>query len=91
MCVSTLNHAVDGNEAIYAPWAVSLGRTVEGEYRHLCTGSIIAENVVITAAHCTTHPDFNRLDFSKFSKYWRVVSQLSLVVADVRPSHSHSI
>ena len=69
--LSSFNHAVDGDEAIYAPWAVSLGRTVEGEWKHLCTGSIIAENVVITAAHCTTHTDFDRLgwNFLMFSKF----------------------
>jgi len=58
--IASLNHAVEGKEAIYAPWAVSIGRKIGGKYIHLCSGSIISENIVITAAHCTTHTDFDR-------------------------------
>ena len=39
---------------MFAPWAVSIGyKDEDGEYKHVCTGSIIAENVILTAAHCT--------------------------------------
>ena len=54
--VDTLNTAIGGqNEnSVFAPWAVSIGYNDEdGDYIHVCTGSIIAENVILTAAHCT--------------------------------------
>lgn len=47
--------AVGGKDADMGPWTVSLGfheSTEEQKYKHVCTGSILSQNVVITAAHC---------------------------------------
>ena len=47
-------HALSGDGRSYsAPWAVSIGYYEDYEYQHECTGSIITDNIVITAAHCT--------------------------------------
>ena len=47
-------YALSGSGRSYsAPWAVSIGYYEDGEYLHECTGSVITENIVITAAHCT--------------------------------------
>jgi len=35
------------------PWQISLQRKSGWTARHMCGGSILSENVVITAAHCT--------------------------------------
>ena len=53
--IQTLNTALEGQaNSMFAPWAVSIGYYDEdGEYQHGCTGSIIAENIILTAAHCT--------------------------------------
>ena len=47
-------NALSGNGRSYsAPWAVSIGFYEDNQYQHECTGSLITENIVITAAHCT--------------------------------------
>ena len=57
-----LSTAVEGKEnSVFAPWAVSIGYYNEdndGAYQHGCTGSVIAERVILTAAHCTLRKDF---------------------------------
>ena len=56
----TLNTASEGKQnSVFAPWAVSIGYyDKDGDYIHGCTGSIIAENIILTAAHCTLREDF---------------------------------
>ena len=61
--VQTLNTAVERGKAnsVFAPWAVSIGyynEDKDGAYQHGCTGSVIAERVILTAAHCTLRKDF---------------------------------
>ena len=53
--VQTLNTAVERGKAnsVFAPWAVSIGYYKDGAFQHGCTGSVIAERVILTAAHCT--------------------------------------
>ena len=55
--VRTLNTALEGNaNSVFAPWAVSIGyynEDKDGAFQHGCTGSVIAERVILTAAHCT--------------------------------------
>ena len=51
--LSTTN-AKTGEGNVEAPWAVSIGEYLEGEYNHQCGGSIIGPSTVLTAAHCIT-------------------------------------
>ena len=52
-----IQYALSGSGKSYkAPWAVSIGYYENDKYQHDCTGSIVTENIVITAAHCT-HED----------------------------------
>ena len=55
-CGNTLGqvqNALTGSGRSYsAPWAVSIGYYEDKEYQHECTGSIVTENIIITAAHC---------------------------------------
>ena len=50
--------ALAGSSDVNAPWTVSIGDTYSEDYMHNCGGSIIGLNVVLTAAHCITGPDF---------------------------------
>ena len=43
-----------------APWTVSIGADDDGNHRHLCTGIIIKDDVVLTAAHCIEDKRFNK-------------------------------
>ena len=59
--IPTLNTAVGGTNSVFAPWAVSIGYYNEnknGAFQHGCSGSVIAERVILTAAHCTLRKDF---------------------------------
>ena len=58
--LQTLNTALERKaNSVFAPWAVSIGYFREdGAYQHGCSGSIIAERVILTAAHCTLRKDF---------------------------------
>ena len=57
--IQTLNAALEGQaNSMFAPWAVSIGYYKDGAFQHGCTGSVIAERVILTAAHCTLRKDF---------------------------------
>ena len=58
--IQTLNTALTGKKnSVFAPWAVSIGYYGEdGAYQHGCSGSVISERVILTAAHCTMRKDF---------------------------------
>ena len=47
-----------GSGDVDAPWTVSIGDTYYEDYEHMCGGSIIGLNVVLTAAHCITGEAF---------------------------------
>ena len=47
------NTALGGQVARNAPWVVSIGfDDVNGKYHHECTGSVISNIAMLTAAHC---------------------------------------
>ena len=47
------NTALGGQVARNAPWVVSIGfDDVNGKYHHECTGSVISNIAILTAAHC---------------------------------------
>jgi len=56
------SHALSSDAPMFAPWAVSIGSGYPN-HSHFCTGSIIKDNVVATAAHCLTHRKFDRKVF----------------------------
>ena len=52
-----------------------LGFYENDEYQHECTGSVITENAIITAAHCTTqHKGYNFSYRFAASKYLLTVN-----------------
>ena len=48
------NTAEGGVITTRAPWVVSIGYNDElGNYQHECTGTVISNIAILTAAHCT--------------------------------------
>ena len=58
-----LTKARSGNGQVNAPWAVSIGKNIGKKFEHHCTGSIISNGIVLSAAHCFTSHFFDRDTF----------------------------
>ena len=93
--LETLKTASERNEnSVFAPWAVSIGYyDGDGDYIHGCTGSIIAENIILTAAHCTLREDFNIVRVGvtdlRFAGSSDIEISESLVHPDYNPGQSY--
>ena len=44
------NLGIDDNDDF--PWMVSAGYSYDGQWVHICGGSLISHDLVLTAAHC---------------------------------------
>ncbi|CAF0943621.1 unnamed protein product [Didymodactylos carnosus] len=60
------------------PW-----RTIGYVYPPGCTGTLVGEDLVLTAAHCVIHHDTNKLRYNKISFYPNMINQESNKPSDV--------
>lgn len=72
------------------PFVVALESKVDNTYVRYCTGNLIEENLVITAAHCLQKPDYYHLrrliNANHFGGKYCVSSYTSSTLRRIRPT-----
>lgn len=53
---TSINEVLSQDVKVTYPFMVSIQRNDAGKYTHLCGGSILSKNFVLTAAHCALKP-----------------------------------